>query len=460
LLPGWAASSCHRCRPGLVGGAREANDQAIAWWRKAGEAAFAVGAYTQAAVFFRRAIELIRKLPPSDIAKRAELECCLALKLPVAQLTNRRSDEVREILSRALQLSEEVGASEQIIEALYGLYMRAFNSAELVDALQLASRLSQIAEEKGSRYDRLLAIRALGTCLFSMGRFDEAIVHLQDAAAEVLQGSHNHRPRVIEQAELVSATYLGWALLITGQSARGARTLDIVQSYADVVSSDLVMKLATYTNLALAHFSAGDQALVESYAASALEALRQVDRSGFFVGIANVFDQTVRPSRAEIWLSETTTRDFLLSQHIELGAYLEAPTLCAAAALMLVRRGNPAAGASLLGEALEAARATDERWYEAELLRLQAGAALKAKSIDEDQAAQLLGQAGQIARSQNATLFELRSAIDLARLRGHQHGGEENYKLLSKLVGQFPGDIRLPELEDARMLMDEELSAH
>jgi predicted ATPase len=163
----------------------------------------------------------------------------------------------------------------------------------------------------------------------------------------------------------------------------------------------------------------------------------------------------------DVWASEETARDFIRSQHIELGAYLEAPALYAAAAIKLAQRDNPAASVALLDDALETARATEERWYEAELLRLKAEAALEAGLIDQRQAVQFLVQAEEAARAQHAKLFELRSAISLARVWRTQTGRDgEIHGLLKLLLDRFAADGNLPEVAEARTLLDEALSSH
>lgn len=440
----------------------ETSDRAIVWWRRAGEAAFKLGANTQAIMFYRRAIELIRKLPLSESSKQAELECCLALRLPVLALTDRRSDEVRDVLMRALTLSEELGARDQTIDVLYGLYLIAFNRGQLIGSLDIATRLSSLADEEGTDHARILATRALGTCLFAKGQFEEAIGYLQTAASDTLRGRNSSGPRTLIHAGLISTTYLGWAWLITGQTANGRQALAFARTYADDAKSDVMMRLAVHNNLALAFFSAGDHVSVQCHANAAMEVLKQIDRTDFASGIPHLFHHAVGafPSN-DVWATEDTARDFIRSQHIELGAYLEAPALYAVAALRLIQRGNPAAGAALLDDALGAARATEERWYEAELLRLKAETALQAGLIDGPEAIRLIMQARELARAQNAKLFELRSAISLAQLwRTQSRRGKKIHELLTPLLDQFGTDGDLPEVAEARILLDQAFSSH
>jgi predicted ATPase len=71
-------------------------------------------------------------------------------------------------------------------------------------------------------------------------------------------------------------------------------------------------------------------------------------------------------------------------------------------------------GISLLNEALEMVERTDERWYEAELYRLMAGALIT--NSDRRDAELWLRRALRTARKQDARLWELRAAISTARL--------------------------------------------
>ena len=78
------------------------------------------------------------------------------------------------------------------------------------------------------------------------------------------------------------------------------------------------------------------------------------------------------------------------------------------------RAGRTAAALARLAEALEAANACQERWFEAEIHRLR-GEVLR-DAADHASAEASFRTAIDIARHQNAKLWELRSGVSLAQM--------------------------------------------
>jgi predicted ATPase len=94
-----------------------------------------------------------------------------------------------------------------------------------------------------------------------------------------------------------------------------------------------------------------------------------------------------------------------------------------------------------------------ERWYEAELLRAEAE--LLQASGDLAAAEDRLRRAIEVARDQEARLWELRSAMALARLwaeKGELHNG---IHLLSPIYSWFTEGFDTPDLQEAKTLLVE-----
>jgi predicted ATPase len=106
-----------------------------------------------------------------------------------------------------------------------------------------------------------------------------------------------------------------------------------------------------------------------------------------------------------------------------------------------------------LDRAAEAAAATGECHYQAELYRLR-GAVL-AETGELDAAASLFYQAIDTARSQQAKSLELRAATSLARLWCDQGRHSQAYDLLAPVYGWFTEGFETADLKDARALLDE-----
>jgi predicted ATPase len=115
--------------------------------------------------------------------------------------------------------------------------------------------------------------------------------------------------------------------------------------------------------------------------------------------------------------------------------------------------GNPDAAAALLADGIETARSTNERWFEAELLRLSVDAGLRTGSLDADKAAELLVEATRIAGEQGAKLFELRAPTDLLILWREDRRRTDAYIRLAAVYSQYTDGFDLPDLTKAQSLL-------
>jgi len=103
-------------------------------------------------------------------------------------------------------------------------------------------------------------------------------------------------------------------------------------------------------------------------------------------------------------------------------------------------------------EALHVAEETEDRWFQAETLRLR-GDVLLAMGDDTG------GEAGYrrtiaVARQQSTKLWELRAAMSLARLWRDQGKRAEAHALLAPVYSWFTEGVGSPVLQAARALLD------
>jgi predicted ATPase len=116
--------------------------------------------------------------------------------------------------------------------------------------------------------------------------------------------------------------------------------------------------------------------------------------------------------------------------------------------------GQVEAGLTVLGEALTVAETTGERWYEAELHRLQGALLLQQASDQQVEAETCFQHAIRIAQSQQAKSFELRAATSLARLWQQQGKRQEAYDLLAPIYHWFTEGFDTADLQEAKGLLD------
>ena len=115
--------------------------------------------------------------------------------------------------------------------------------------------------------------------------------------------------------------------------------------------------------------------------------------------------------------------------------------------------GHPDAALTEVNEALRLASATDEKWAQAEMLRLRGdllrllGDSVAAEASFQDSIT--------LAQRQGARLFELRACVGLCELWRDQGKHAEAQRLLGPVYARFTEGLTAPDLVEARGLMEE-----
>jgi predicted ATPase len=135
------------------------------------------------------------------------------------------------------------------------------------------------------------------------------------------------------------------------------------------------------------------------------------------------------------------------------GAELYRPYHIALLAAACEIAGQVEEASTLLDDALQIVERTGERWFAAEIYR-QKGQLLQRQGRPEA-AEELYRKALSIAREQEAKLWELRAASNLARLRRDQGRHGEARALLAPVYGWFTEGFDTPDLKEAKALLDE-----
>jgi predicted ATPase len=115
--------------------------------------------------------------------------------------------------------------------------------------------------------------------------------------------------------------------------------------------------------------------------------------------------------------------------------------------------GEAEEGLSLLDEATQIVDRTGERWLEAELYRLKGQLLLRRGHAEA--AENRYREALRIAREEEATFWELRAAVSLARLCRDQSRRAEARDLLAPVYGWFTEGFDTADLKEAKALLDE-----
>ena len=116
--------------------------------------------------------------------------------------------------------------------------------------------------------------------------------------------------------------------------------------------------------------------------------------------------------------------------------------------------GQPEAGLTCLATALTLVEETEERWWEAEMCRLQGELLLQLPLPDTPQATACLHQALDVARHQQARALELRAALSLSRLWQQQGKRDQAQQLLTEVYSGFTEGLETPDLQEARKWLE------
>jgi len=117
--------------------------------------------------------------------------------------------------------------------------------------------------------------------------------------------------------------------------------------------------------------------------------------------------------------------------------------------------GQGETGLRVLVEALAVAQKTGERFYEAELYRLQGELLLTRSTHQTAEAEACFHQTLGVARHQQAKSLELRAAMSLSRLWQRQGKRDEARQLLADTYGWFTEGFDTADLQEAKVLLEE-----
>jgi len=134
------------------------------------------------------------------------------------------------------------------------------------------------------------------------------------------------------------------------------------------------------------------------------------------------------------------------------GAELYAPYHIALLAAACGVAGQVEEALRLLDDALQMVQRTGENWFAAELNRRKGQLLLRQGNAEA--AAELYRKALNIAREQEAKLWELRAAVSLARLLRDHSRRSEARDLLAPVNGWFTEGFDTPDLKDAKALLE------
>jgi predicted ATPase len=420
----------------------------------AGEIAVRRSGNVEAIAHFSKALEALATQPEGRERASTELALQMALAVPLMATKGISDVEVERAYERAQALGEELGELETLFPVFRGLWNCYLTRGQLQRAHDLAARVGTLAEQRKRPVERALAHRALGSTLFFLGRFGEAVAQTDQAIEidDALGSSDSGRAHLFlygERPGLVSRLYSGWALWFLGFADRAVECFDAALALAESLAHTHSL---AFTLAFAAHMrnDRRDFARALEYADTAFDisskhnlplwlaestiakGFAQSNLGSYAEGVEQIRSGIASLDRMGDWHHRTHWLGLLAATHLEAGT-----------------RGETLA---TLDEAQKAASVTEERCYAPELDRLKGVALMRQGERDEAEAC--FQQAIDAAVQSGAKALELRAATSLARLWLDQGRRADAREVLAPIYGWFTEGFETEDLKDTKQLLD------
>jgi predicted ATPase len=451
--------------------------RAVQYLQHAAERVSQRHAHREAIAYLRRALELLQAMPETPQRFQHELAVQLALGPALMVTRGFAVPEVADTYARAHQLCEHLDEKPQLFPVLFGLWRSAHVRGQLQTARALGEELVSLANAQS---DPVLFVEAhgpLGQTLCIQGEPTLAREHLNRAVA--FYKPQQHRPLALRcgyDPGVYASAMEGWVLWVLGYPAQAQRRSDEALAFAQAHAHPFTLALTLATVAILQHMRREGAATLESIQACVvlstehgfpyLRALGTV-LQGARLALVGQVEEGIAQMRQGLVAFRAT------------GAELFCPYLLALLADACERGGQTAAGLEALAEGLRAAEQREERFYEAELHRLQGELLLRQCALVECTPAQRESPSGptdavgglgrgpqlleaaacfqracEIAQRQGAKSLELRATLSLARLWQQQGQRAAAHKLLAPVYSWFTEGFDTPDLQEAKTLLE------
>jgi predicted ATPase len=397
-------------------------------------------------------------MPETPQLIRQELEVQLALGPALMVTRGFAAPEAADTYARAQQLYEQLGDRGQLFPVLVGMWRSAHVRAQLLMARALGEQLLSLANAQEDPVLFVYAHGPLGQTLCMQGEPLLAREHLQQVVSSyepqrqsTLAFHVGYDPGVYARA------MESWVLWLLGYPEQALQYSYGALHMAREQAHPFTLSITLATVALLQYMRREDAAALEHVQASV--ALATEHGFPYLLAVGNVLQgwELTRVGQAAAGITQMRAG---LAALRTMGAEILRPYLLALLAEACVRDGQLDPGLDALDEALTAAENHAERFYEAELHRLQGEVLLRRAAGAADLSPQQMQceaafqTALDLARRQGARALELRAAMSLSRLWQQQDKQRQARQLLADIYNWFTEGFDTADLQEARTLLD------
>jgi len=426
-------------------------EKSVSYWSKAGHRSVARAAMAEAAAQFQKGLDQLALLPDKPERQRQELEFYSSLSVALRAVKGQGASETGHAYASARELWERAGSPTEFVQIPYGQSRYHAHRGEFDFAQRLDEDLLRLSRQRNDVAGLVLGHLSSGITLMFVGMFASSRFHLEKALA--LHDPIFHRS-LVQQAgvhpHVFSQAYLANVLFCLGFPDQALARSEAIIFEARRLSHppSLAGSLAIGMRL---HSLVGDDAGLDE-GVNQLVALATEEGFPHWRTQGEIYHGWVKVKNGDVADGMSLLRSNTTAYRAS-GVELFVPHYIDLLASAYEIEGRFQEGLALLDEALQIAERTGERWFEAELNRHKGELLLR--QGHPEAADELYRKALSIAREQEAKLWELRAAMSLARLRRDQGRRAEARDLLAPTYGWFTEGFDIPDLKDAKTLLDE-----
>jgi predicted ATPase len=390
-------------------------EKAVIYLQHAGQQAAQRSAYVEALVHLSQGLELLTALP--DTPERVQQELTFAIALGTALMATKgwAAPDVGAAYTRAQELGQRVGDTLQLFPVLWGLNGFYVVRAEYQAAREIGAQFLDLAQHRQDPAVLAEAHFTLGNCLFPLAEFVPAYEHQAQSIAHYTPQQHRaHISRCGVDIGVFSLAYMPhtlWHLGYPDQAlTRSQEALTLAQELAHPFSLALALDYA-----AMLHQFRHEAHAARERAEAAM-ALCTEHGFAYYLAWATIMRGWALTAQGQHDEGLAQMRQGLAALRAT-GGELRLPYYLALLVEVCGKAGQVEAGLTLLAEALAQTHTKAERWWEAELHRLQGELLLQASTSQKSLATEEhFRQALDVARRQQAKSLELRAAMSLSQL--------------------------------------------
>jgi predicted ATPase/class 3 adenylate cyclase len=344
-------------------------EQAISYWRQAGEQAIQRSAYEEASVHFAKGLAGIKALPNTLERTHLDLALQLALSNSLMAVKGYATPEVEQAYSQALALCRRLGAPPQLFPVLVGLWRFYITQARHTTALELGEQCLSLAQSTDNPVRLLGAYQAIGIARFYLGELPQAQTDLELAMTLYNpERRYFHASRSGQDPGVACLGHLAWTLWALGYPNQALEKSCRAFTLAREVSHPLSLAQAFIAALRL-HQHRREEQLVFEQSQSLLSLA--IEHKFAFPLAWGTFMRGWAFAELDQMARGTHQMHEGLAALRATGAETSRPYYLACLAETYRKMGQYEEGLKMLAEAIEQVNKTQERDSEAELYRLK-----------------------------------------------------------------------------------------